>query len=174
VRTYAVTHSVDLKRHIKEKQMGRPLFKDVNGDKVIGTGAGATTGIRVDFHDGSALRTDGIIIKQRGAKTFVVARVGTPTTRFTCRLVDTAPNAAGEMRMMGYPGGNANNPVPISKITRRVAIGFPTVPVINTEGLWDGEDSNAATNHDQKEYTWYLENDSSADIIVLTQITAIL
>jgi len=154
--------------------MGRPLYKDVNGDVVIGTGAGATTGIRVDFHDGTTLRTDGIIIKQRGARTFVVARVGSPNTRFTCRLVDTTPNAAGEMRIEGYPNGNSNQPVPISKITRRVAIGFPTVPVINSEGLWDGEDSNASTNHDQKEYTWRIENDSSADILVLTQITAVL
>ena len=152
--------------------MGRPLYKDVNGDKVIGTGAGATTGIRVDFYDGSSLRTDGIIIKQRGARTFVVARVGTPKTTFVCKLVNTAPNAAGEMRMEGYVGGNANQPVPISKITRRVATGFPSSPVINTEGLWDGEDSNASTNHDEVRYTWYIENDSSADIIVLTQITA--
>jgi hypothetical protein len=153
--------------------MGRPLYKDVNGDKVIGTGAGATTGIRVDFYDGSSLRTDGIIIKQRGAKTFVVARVGTPTTTFVCKLVNTTPNATGEMRMEGYVGGNANQPVPISKITRRVSTGFPSSPVINTEGLWDGEDSNASTNHDEVRYTWYIENDSSADIIVLTQITAI-
>jgi hypothetical protein len=172
LRTYAVTHRVDLENH-KEKQMGRPLYKDVNGDKVIGTGAGATTGIRVDFYDGSTLQTDGIIIKQRGAKTFVVARVGTPTTTFTCRLVDTAPNAAGEMRMMGYPGGNANNPVAISKITRRIATGFPSSPVL-ASGNWPAETSNATTNHDQVRYTWYLENDSSADIIVLTQITAVL
>lgn len=153
--------------------MGRPLFKDVNGDVVIGTGAGATTGIRVDFHDGTTLRTDGIIIKQRGAKTFVVARVGTPATTFVCRLVDTEPNAAGEMRMVGYPGGNANSPVPISKITRRVAVGFPSSPVL-ASGLWPAETSNASTNHDQKKYTWFIENDSSADILVLREITAVL
>lgn len=153
--------------------MGRPLYKDVNGDIVIGTGAGATTGIRVDFHDGTTLRTDGIIIKQRGAKTFVVARVGSPNTRFTCRLVDTTPDAAGEMRMEGYVGGNANQPVPISKITRRIATGFPSSPVLDG-GLWPAETSAASTNHDQKKYTWYIENDSSADILVLTEITAIL
>lgn len=153
--------------------MGRPLFKDVNGDKVIGTGAGATTGIRVDFYDGSTLQTDGIIIKQRGARTFVVARVGTPNTRFTCKLVDTAPNAAGEMRLVGYPGGNANAEVAISKITRRIAYGFPSSPVLSS-GLWNSEDSNTSTNHDQKKYTWYIENDSSADILVLTEITAVL
>jgi len=151
--------------------MGRPLYKDVNGDKVIGTGAGATTGIRVDFYDGSTLRTDGIIIKQRGAKTFVVARVGTPTTTFVCKLVDTTPNAAGEMRLIGYPGGNGTVEVPISKITRRVAVGFPSSPVL-ASGLWPAETSNASTNHDQKKYTWYIENDSSADVLVLTEITA--
>lgn len=158
--------------------MGRPLYKDVNGDKVIGTGAGATTGIRVDFYDGSTLQTDGVIIKQRGARTFVVARVGdiaTPANYKVCKLVDTAPNAAGEMRMVGYPGGNANTPVAISKITRRVAVGFPTVPVLNsTSSLWNSEDSNTTTNHNQKKYTWYIENDSSADILVLTEITAVL
>lgn len=158
--------------------MGRPLSKDVNGDKVIGTGAGATTGIRVDFHDGSTLRIDGVIIKQRGARTFVVARVGdiaTPANHKVCKLVDTAPNAANEMRMEGYPGGNANTPVAISKITKRVATGFPTVPVLNSDNsLWNSEDSVAATNHNQKRYTWFLENDSSADIIVLTEITAVL
>ncbi len=75
MRIYAVTRSVDLERQHKEKQMGRPLRKDVFGTDVIGTGAGAATGVRVDFYDAS-LRTDGVIIKQRGAKTFVVARVG--------------------------------------------------------------------------------------------------
>lgn len=156
--------------------MGRPLFKDVNGDKVIGTGAGATTGIRVDFYDGSTLRTDGVIIKQRGAKTFVVARVSdiaTPANYQVCKLVDTTPNAANEMLMLGYPGGNANTPVAISKITRRVATGFPSSPVL-ADGIWPAENSNATTNHDQKKYTWFLENDSSADIIVLTEITAVL
>jgi hypothetical protein len=156
--------------------MGRPLYKDVNGDIVIGTGAGATTGIRVDFHDGTTLRTDGVIIKQRGARTFVVARVGdigTVANYKVCKLVDTAPNADGEMRMEGYPGGNSNQPVAISKITRRIAFGFPSVPVLSN-GLWPAENSTAATNHDQKKYKWVIENDSSADILVLTEITAVL
>lgn len=156
--------------------MGRPLYKDVNGDIVIGTGAAATTGIRVDFYDGSTLQTDGVIIKQRGAKTFVVCRVGdigTPANYFTCKLVDTAPNADGEMRIVGYPGGNSNTPVPISKITRRIAVGFPSSPVLDS-GIWPAETSTASTNHDQKKYTWYIENDSSADVLVLTEITAVL
>jgi hypothetical protein len=150
--------------------MGRPLRKDVFGTDAINTPAGAATGITVSFYDGSSLRTDGIIIKQRGANSFLVARIGSPTTRFVCKLVDTTPNAAGEMQMLGYVGGNAfNNQVPIAKITRRLAYGFPSSPVLSG-GFNRGEDSNASTNHDATRYTWKLENDSSADVLVLTAI----
>ncbi len=152
--------------------MGRPLRKDVFGTDVIGTFA-SDTGVRVEFYDGSTNQTDGVIIKQRGSRTFVVCRVGdigTTANYVTAKLVDTTPNAAGEMRLMGYVGGNGvNNQVPISKITKRVATGFPSSPVLSS-GLWNSEDSNASTNHDQIRYTWYLENDSSADFIVLTPI----
>ena len=161
--------------------MGRPLRKDVFGTDVIGTGAGAATGIRVEFYD-TQLRTDGVIIKQRGATSFLVCQVGnigTTSTYKTCKLVNTQPNAAGEMRIMGYVGGNgANNVVPIAKLTRRIAYGYPSVPVLSTvtgeEKYWRSEDATASTNHDQTKYTWYLENDSSADIIVLTAITSVM
>ena len=127
--------------------MGRPLRKDVNGIDVIGTGADAETGVRVEFYD-SALRTDGIIVKQRGAKTFVVAQVGTPTTTTTAVLQSAEPSAAGQLRIQGYVGGNGlDNLKSIAKITKRVAIDFDGV-----------------------RYTWFLENDSSADYIVLTAI----
>lgn len=130
--------------------MGRPLRKDVFGTDAIGTGAAAATGVRVDFYD-SELRTDGVIIKQRGAKTFVVAQVGniaTSTAYTTAVLQSTAPDAAGEMSLVGYVGGNGlNNPKFIAKITKRVA-----------------------TDFDGVRYTWLLENDSSADILVLTAI----
>ena len=130
--------------------MGRPLKKDVKGTEVLGTAASANAGIRVSFYDGSTLRSDGIIIKQRGAKTFVVARVGTPLTRFTCVLQSTTPNAAFEMQMVGYTGGTDNtSPVPIAKLTKRVA-----------------------TDFSGNKYTWYLENDSSADYIVLVPVVA--
>jgi hypothetical protein len=153
--------------------MGRPLRKDVNGVDVIGTGAGAATGITCEFYDGSTNRTDGVIIKQRGANTFVVCRVGnigTTTEYFTAKLVDTTPNAAGEMRIQGYVGGNGiNNLKPIRKITRRLAYGFPSVPVLSS-GYYKGENDDSATNHDGAVYKWFLENDSSADIIVLTAV----
>jgi hypothetical protein len=147
MRTYAVTHSVDLKRQFKEKQMGRPLRKDINGVDVIGTPV-SNTGITVQFHDGTALRSDGIIIKQRGAKTFVVARVGAPTVKFTCVLQAAEPSAAGQMRMRGSTVGTLDTGlVAIAKITKRVATDFSSV-----------------------RYKWFLENDSSADYIVLIPI----
>ncbi len=153
--------------------MGRPLRKDINGTDVIGTGASSSTGVTVEFYDGSTNQTDGVIIKQRGSRTFVVCRVGdigTTANYVTAKLVDTTPNAAGEMRILGYVGGNGvNNQVPIAKLTKRLAWGFPSSPVLSS-GYWKGEDSAASSNHDQTVYKWYLENDSSADFIVLTPV----
>jgi hypothetical protein len=145
---YAESLCVDLERQIKEKQMGRPLRKDVFGTDVIGTPAGTATGITVEFHDGTALRTDGIIIKQRGARTFLVARIGTPAVRVTCVTQSAEPSAFGQMRVRGSTTGLLDqNLVAIRKFTKRVATDFNGV-----------------------RYTWFLENDSSADYIVLTAI----
>ena len=128
--------------------MGRPLRKDINGVDVIGT-FNSNTGIRVEFYDG-ALRTDGVILKQRGSKTFRVCRVGsigTSSAYKTCVLKNGEPDAPGEMRLWGYVGSNTGATVNIRKITKRVA-----------------------TDFSGNRYTWYLENDSSNDYIVLTAI----
>ena len=148
MRTYAVIPQRRPRTsYLRRNKMGRPLRKDINGVDVIGTGADAETGVRVEFYD-SALRTDGIIVKQRGAKTFVVAQVGTPTTTTTAVLQAAEPSAAGQLRIQGYVGGNGlDNLKAIAKITKRVA-----------------------TDFDGVRYTWFLENDSSADYIVLTAI----
>ena len=126
--------------------MGRPLRKDVNGVDVIGTYGTASSdsraGIVVKFYDAS-LRTDGVIIKQRGAKSFVVANQA--GTKAVCVLQTAIPTAAGQMRINGYIGGNGAAPTPIAKITKRVA-----------------------TDFNGKRYTWILLNDSSSDYIVLT------
>lgn len=134
--------------------MGRPLKKDALGVDAIGSFTGAATGVRVDFYD-SALRTDGVIIKQRGAKTFKVCQVANiagnqgkdSTDTATCVLKNGAPSAAGEMRLFGYVDSNSGTPVNIAKITKRVA-----------------------TDFSGNRYTWTLENDSSNDYIVLTAI----
>ena len=135
--------------------MGRPLSKDVFGTDVRGSFTGSdNAGIKLEFHDGSTVQTDGIIIKQRGAKTFVVARVGTPLVRFTRVLVNGTP-AAGQMRIQGYNSAGVGqgeqvtaNLVAIRKFTKRVA-----------------------TDFSGNRYTWFLDNDSSADYIVLTPVT---
>ena len=146
---YAVPHSVDLERQHKEKQMGRPLRKDVNGVDVLGTPA-SNTGITVAFYDAS-LRTDGVLIKQRGAKTFVVCQVGnigTTSAYTTAVLTNGTPSAAGEMQLTGSTTGLLDqNLVNIAKITKRIA-----------------------TDFSGNRYKWYLESDSSADYIVLTAV----
>ena len=128
--------------------MGRPLRKDVNGVDVINTPASTATGITCEFYDGSTNQTDGILIKQRGASTFMVARIGTPGTRFVAKLVSGTPAAAYEMRIQGSTTGNLDaDLVAIRKLTKRVA-----------------------TDFSGNRYTWFLENDSSTDVIVLTAL----
>ena len=129
--------------------MGRPLAKDVLGTSAIGDFTGAAAGTRVEIYD-TALRDDGVIIKQRGAKTFKCTQVGdinNPNTYAKYVLKNGAPSAAGEMRMFGYIGTNSGDVVNIAKITKRVVTDF-------------------AGN----KYNWILENDSSNDYIVLTPI----
>jgi hypothetical protein len=242
IRTYAESLCVDLERHIKEKQMGRPLKKDIFGSAVLGLNNSGNLGIAVSGYFGGALSTNYVLIKQRGANTYVVAKketltadstngsailtnmsdqvevtigdelagVGIPTgarvlsidsaTQVTMtvaatadgtgitvthwgafvtgKLVDTTPNANGEILIQGSPvvgtaggesAGTSAGLVPIRKLTKRLAYGFPSVPVLSG-GIHRGEDDNTATNHDGTVYKWYLESDSSADYIVLTAI----
>lgn len=134
--------------------MGRPLRNDVLGTDVRGSYATPNAGIRCSFHDGS-LRTDGVVVKQRGAKTFVVTRIanlGDPnikdsTSTAICVLVSGTPSTAGQMQILGAVNDQIPGTVAIAKITKRVA-----------------------TDFSGNRYTWYLENDSTADIIRLTAI----
>ena len=131
--------------------MGRPLRKDAAGTDASGTPLGAATGIRVEAYTDQAYidatyngaTNYAYIVKQRGAKTFVVANQA--GTKAVCKLQAAIPSAAGQMRINGYIGGNAAVPTPIAKITKRVA-----------------------TDFNGKRYTWRLLNDSTSDYIVLT------
>lgn len=148
--------------------MGRPLRKDVNGVDVIRTfgttGPGdENAGIRLNgyFTADSGLNTDYMIIKQRGAKTFVVLSesndsfadgesITGPTSSYfrTGTLVATTPNADGEIQMLGtLNDGSAE--VAIAKITKRVA-----------------------TDFSGNRYTWEMSqyDDSTGDQILLTAI----
>jgi hypothetical protein len=129
--------------------MGRPLRKDILGVDAINTFTGAETGVRVEIYD-TQLRDDGVIIKQRGAKTFTCTRVGDIADGDTFAkyvLVSDSPNAAGEMSLFGWNPSNGGSRVNLRKITKRVATD------------WSGN-----------KYTWILQNDSSNDYIVLTPI----
>ena len=128
--------------------MGRPLRKDVNGVDALNTPATTATGITCEFYDGSTNQTDGILIKQRGASSFMVARIGSPATRYIARLVSGTPSAAYQMRIRGSTSGMLDaNLVAIRKLTKRIAIDFSG-----------------------NRYKWFLENDSSADYIVVTAL----
>ena len=220
--------------------MGRPLKKDIYGTQVLGLPgltANGLAGIQVSGYFGGALATNYVLIKQRGAQTFVVAKIesftcdtvsgsrtisamsdqievtvgdeisgpGIPAGAIVQSLdsattatisiaatatastitvthwgafqvgttVDTTPNANGEILIQGFTaqGQSADNtPVAIRKLTRRIAYGFPSSPVLSN-GFQRSEDSAAATNHDEAKYAWYLQNDSTADYIVLTAFT---
>ena len=136
--------------------MGRPLRKDVNGIDVIGTYGTASSdsraGIVVKFYDAS-LRTDGVIIKQRGSKSFVVARIGsigTTSAYTTAVLKNGTPSAAGEMQIIAYLSGGADaSAVNVAKITKRIITSFTGA-----------------------KYTWRMTNfaDSTADQIELTAL----
>ena len=134
--------------------MGRPLRKDINGLDVIGTPTGSNVGITVNIYQDGSNRTDGVIIKQRGSDTFVCCRIGdigdtSVGKQVTVSLKNGTPSAIGEMQLQGSTTGNLDaDLVNIAKITKRVATAF-----------------------DGTKYNWYIENDSSADYIVLTAIS---
>jgi len=132
--------------------MGRPLSKDINGVKVIGTFTG-DAGIRVVGKFGDRVDTDYYIVKQRGAKTYVVSRDG---TTFQTGVLAASVVSNGDILITGSTD-KSKTPTPnatpsagskaIAKLTKRLATDFSG----NT-------------------YTWYLSNyqDSTGDFIVLT------
>jgi len=126
--------------------MGRPLSKDVNGVKVIGTFTG-DAGIRVTGRFGGTTNTDYYLVKQRGAKTYVVTRDG---TTFQLGVLASSIVNNGDILITGSVTGLSPANIAIAKLTKRIATDF---------------DSNT--------YTWYLKNyqDSTGDLIVLTPTT---
>jgi hypothetical protein len=135
--------------------MGRPLKKDRLGVNVIGTPLSTATGVRVEAYFGGAAYTDATynnstnyayIVKQRGAKTFVLTNQD-GTARVPCVLQAATPTANGQMRINGYAVGGTGATTPLRKITKRTA-----------------------TDFSGNRYTWVLQNDSTSDYIVLTPI----
>jgi hypothetical protein len=140
--------------------MGRPLHKDVLGTRVTRSFTTSEAGIVVQGYFSGTLASDYQIVKQRGAVTYVVLK--TSTDAFTeaetvdsitssnlkiGKLVSGQPAAEGEIRILGSTDGTSPGTVAIAKLTKRVA-----------------------TDFSGNRYTWYLDNDSSADVLVLTAI----
>jgi hypothetical protein len=131
--------------------MGRPLTKDVNGVRVLGTFGTNTpgdksAGIRVSGRFQDVTNTDYFLVKQRGAKTYIVSRDGS-----TMQLGILAPsvNKDGDIVILGSIQGVTPGNISIAKLTKRIATDF--------EG---------------NRYKWYLSNfeDSSGDTLVLIPV----
>lgn len=129
--------------------MGRPLKQDVNGVNVLGpfagTGANAgNAGIKVTGRFNNTTNQDYYLVKQRGAKTFVVTRDG--NTYHTGVLASNIANN-GDILIMGSVTGQNPPNISLQKLTRRLAVGFDGIV-----------------------YKWELTQyqDSSGDLIKLT------
>lgn len=132
--------------------MGRPIYKDINGVDVRGSYANSNLGVRTKAYFGGQLH-DCFIVNQKGGRSYVVEDIVTGD-QAKCKLVNIAtPNQENTMAIVGYlassvPAGNTQpngSPIVINKLQKRTAI--------------DWSDNR---------YTWSLENDSSADVILLT------
>ena len=163
-----------------------------SGSKTIASVSTDPTDAQYEFTVGAAIHgvgiPDGSVIESIvSSSSITISNEATATgagvalfydgVRKVGKLVNDTPNADGEILMRGYNSAGAGqgvqvtaNLVPIRKLTKRLAYGFPSVPVLSG-GIHRGEDDNTATNHDGVRYTWYLESDSSADYIVLTQVS---
>ncbi len=141
--------------------MGRPLKKDIYGTKVTRSFTTGQAGIVVQGYFGGALASDYQIVKQRGKSTYVVLK--TSTDEFTeaesipgsitgtnlkvGKLVSGEPAANGEIRILGSATGQTPGDIAIAKLTKRLARDFSG-----------------------NKYKWYLDNDSSADVLVLIPV----
>ncbi len=129
--------------------MGRPVKRDVAGTLVFGDYTTSQVGIRVEAYFGGSLRDDCFIVKQKGAKSYQVQDKSDGTTA-QCKLVSGSPAANGEMRIIGWIGGDpgvSGSGVAIAKLQKRTATSFSSV-----------------------RYKWSLTSDSSADFIALTAL----
>lgn len=126
--------------------MGRPLYRDVRGVDARQDYTGANVGIRVTAYFEGSLRDDVFIINQKRAKAYLV-QDKSDSSQAVCKLVSGTPAANGEMRMIGVLNSNGSVPTAIAKLGKRIAIDFSG-----------------------NRYTWYLQNDSAGDYIVLTAI----
>lgn len=176
--------------------MGRPVRRDVAGTEVFGTYINSGIGIKCEAYFASN-QTDVYILKQVGSRKYKVVdlsavqdenvvvgtqyiivtpdttdwvQMGAPnnnagtwfTAKAACaspqngvaneirtaKLVSGTPAASGEMKLVGYTTTGHATPIAIRNLKKRTATD------------WNGN-----------RYTWILQNDSSADYILLTPVT---
>lgn len=124
--------------------MGRPVKRDVNGVLVFGDYTSGAVGIRCEAYIGGSNQTNVYIVKQKGARSYWV-QDKSAGTKVAAKLVSGQPAAVGEMRLTGYTAGGPDaSATRIAKLLKRTAIDFSG-----------------------KRYTWFLDNDSSGDQIIL-------
>lgn len=190
---YSIVKQRGANTFVVARQFGMPAGSPVTGNTTLGSKTIASvstdpTDAQYEFTVGASIHgtgiPDGSVIESIvSSSSITISNAATATNtgvalfydgiRKVGKLVDTTPNADGEILIYGFTnqGQAANNgQVPIRKLTKRLAYGFPSVPVLSG-GIHRGEDDNTATNHDGVRYTWYIENDSSTDYIVLTQVS---
>lgn len=127
--------------------MGRPVKRDVNGVVVFGDYTTTAVGIKCEAYIGGSNQSDVFVVKQKGAKSYYVQDKSSGT-KVAAKLVSGTPAAAGEMRMTGYTAGGPDaSATYIAKLMKRTAIDFSG-----------------------NRYTWFLDNDSSGDQIILTSL----
>ena len=116
--------------------MGRPLNK-----RFFGTPTAAGNEIKVDFHNGTAVK-EGYIVKQKGSKKFVCEEIET-AGEYTCVLTTgklPAALTAGEMSILVQ--GADNETYGVSKISgRTLTVAAPSATGSNaldgTKLSWD-------------------------------------
>ena len=128
--------------------MGRPLNKRYFGTVLDEVGAEASENLTVSVKVGAnTASATGIILSQRSETKFKVDDSNDGTgNEGICTLVNKATGALGnnEMSLQGFVSGDA---VYIRKVQNRTMIDF-----------------------DNNRYTWEIQDDSTANILVLTAI----
>jgi len=133
--------------------MGRPLNKRYFGSLATADQRAAGTetqeNIRVEAHLNTTGRVDdAFIVAQKGSNKFILRnKAGDANSETICRFVNktTANLALGEMVLFGSDG--TGNRIPLKKITAR-----------------------KATDYNNNQYTWEVQDDSTETIIILTAI----
>ena len=109
--------------------MGRPLNK-----RNFGTPTAGGSELKVDFHNGTAVK-EGYIVKQKSSKKFVVEEIGTGG-EFTCTLATgklPAALVAGEMSISAL--GSDAETYNVAKISaKRVTLANPSATGANALG----------------------------------------